>query len=112
MQEKKCPWLKISSGGIKDWGGRITDLVQENRLRFRKTKIKRDLARCWNAFKSMQITDKGKGISWKDKTMHLRTRQKISYRTKHKKKKKPASILRYKLAKSTKFLENVLKNVH
>lgn len=29
----------------------------------------------------MQITDKGKGISWKDKTMHLRARQKISYRT-------------------------------
>lgn len=63
MQEKKCLWLKISWGGIKDWGGRITDLAQENRLRFRKTKIKRDLARCWNAFKSMQITDKGKGIS-------------------------------------------------
>lgn len=85
--KKKCLWLEISSGGIKECGGRITDLIQENRLRFRKTKIKRDLARCWNAFKSMQITDKGKGISWKDKTMHLRARQKISYRIKLKKTK-------------------------
>lgn len=47
--KKKCLWLEISSWGIKECGGRITDLVQENRLRLRKTKIKRDLARGWNA---------------------------------------------------------------
>lgn len=53
QKKKKCLWLEISSWGIKECGGRITDLVQENRLRLRKTKIKRDFARRWNAFKSM-----------------------------------------------------------
>ena len=104
MKKIKCLWLEINSWGIKECGGRITDLVQENRLRLRKSKIIRDLARRWNAFKSMQITDKGKRISWKNKTMCFTARQKISYRDKTLKNL-------YKLSKSTKLLENVLKYV-
>lgn len=52
--------LEISSRGRKECGDRITDLVQENRLRLRNTKIKRDLANVWNAFQFMQIIDKGR----------------------------------------------------
>lgn len=78
-----------------------------NRLRLRKTKIKRDLPRSWNAFKPMQIADKGKWIGWKDKIMCFRARQKIRYRTNH---LKSAYILIYKSSQNTNWLQNVLNN--
>ena len=54
----------------------------------------------------MQITDKGKGISERIKQCILEQDKRSA--TEQNIKKKTASILMYKLAKSTKFLENVL----
>lgn len=105
MQEKKCLWLEISSWGNKGMWRQNHRLSTGNRLRLRKTKIKRDLPKGWNAFKSMQITDKGKWIGWKHKIMCFRAREKIRYR--EEKLLKSAYILIYKSSKNTNWLQNV-----